>query len=227
MRLLSLFKSGNYRAAAVAAVRGYRFAQLQHTPFFSGLGDSAWMLYALVRSLKPAVCVEIGSARGKSACFIGQALKDNNHGKLFAIDPHDVNAWNDAGSLDTYPVLRENLRRLNVADRVEIIRKTSADAAANWGERSIDLLFIDGDHSYEGVKKDWDLFSPHVSKFGVVLFHDTIWEVGAADNNYRRQDMGVPQFTDELRRKGYPVITLPNDCGLSMVQPLVGGVPLL
>ena len=57
----------------------------------SGLGDSAWILYALARSLKPTVCVEIGSARGKSACFVGQALHENGHGKLYAIDPHNVN----------------------------------------------------------------------------------------------------------------------------------------
>ena len=115
---------------------------------------------------------------------------------------------------------------MNVADRVEIVRKTSIEAAVGWN-RPIDLLFIDGDHTYEGVKKDWELFSPHVTKFGVVLFHDTIWEVGEIDPNYRRSDMGVPQFTDELRRAGYPVITLPKDCGLSMVQPTAGGVPLL
>lgn len=68
-----------------------------------------------------------------------------------------------------------------------------------WNQ-SIDILFIDGDHSYDGVKRDWNLFSPHVTKFGVVIFHDTIWEVGEVTPKYKRNDMGVPQFVDELRK---------------------------
>ena len=67
--------------------------------FDSGLGDSAWLLYGLARSLKPNVCVEIGSARGKSACYVGMALLENGFGKLYAIDPHTVTNWNDSRSL--------------------------------------------------------------------------------------------------------------------------------
>ena len=38
----------------------------------------------------------------------------------------------------------------------------------------IDLLFIDGDHSYEGVKKDYELYSPFVKKGGMIVFHDIV-----------------------------------------------------
>ena len=58
--------------------------------FRSGPGDSSWLLYGLTRSLKPRICVEIGSARGKSACAVGLALQRNGGGKLFAIDPHSA-----------------------------------------------------------------------------------------------------------------------------------------
>jgi len=223
--LSKLLKARSYRAVANVVRRGYRFGQLQHIPFFSGVGDSAWVIYGLVRALKPAVCVEIGSARGKSACFIAQALQENDKGKLYAIDPHNVNAWNDVGSEDTFGVMSGNLRKLNLSHRVEIVRKTSTVAAVEWNV-PIDLLFIDGDHTYEGVRNDWDLFSPHLTKFGVALFHDTIWEVAEVDEQFRRKNMGVPSFVEELRRAGFPVITLPRDCGLSMVQKAAGGVPL-
>src|SRR4051812_47088043 len=66
--------------------------------FYSGLGDSAWLLYGIARSLKPTIAVEIGSARGKSACFIGMALKENGSGRLYAIDPHSRTEWNDSDS---------------------------------------------------------------------------------------------------------------------------------
>ena len=192
--------------------------------FHSGLGDSAWLLYGLARALKPKVAVEIGSARGKSACYVGQALKENGSGKLFAIDPHTRTDWNDEDSVDTLDEMRRNIRSLKLEKRVEIIRETSERAAARW-MLPIDMLFIDGDHSYEGVKRDWELFSPHVSAFGVVIFHDTIWDL-RPDARYSREDMGVPAFVEELRRAGYPVTTLDRDFGVSIVQPTLNGVPL-
>jgi len=67
--------------------RSFAYARAENIEFNSGLGHSAGLLYALTRSIKPTTCVEIGSARGKSACYIGMALKENGFGRLFAIDP--------------------------------------------------------------------------------------------------------------------------------------------
>jgi len=187
----------------------------------TGMGESAWLLHGLVRALKPTTCVEIGSAQGWSTCHIGLALRENFQGQLYAVDPHLPTAWNDVGAVDSLPILTRNLRRFGLQNCVSIIRATSEDAARNW-DRPIDLLLIDGDHSYEGVKKDWTLFSPHLRPFGVAVFHDTTWDLHGAN----RADMGVPRFVEELRRAGHPVITIDRDCGLSMVQKIPGGVPL-
>ena len=40
------------------------------------------------------------------------------------------------------------------------------------GNNELDFLFIDGDHSYEGVKQDYELYSPLVKKGGIIAFHD-------------------------------------------------------
>src|SRR5215470_15077066 len=88
--------------------------RLSRINFYSGLGDSAWLLYGICRSLKPSVAVEIGSARGKSACYIGMALKQNGFGRLFAIDPHAATSWNDDKSVDTYDIFRNNLKELGL-----------------------------------------------------------------------------------------------------------------
>ena len=198
--------------------------RLTDIEFLSGLGDSAFLLYGLARALKPKVAVEIGSARGKSACYVGRALKENGSGKVYAIDPHTSTDWNDIGSIDTYEVMKKNIKALGVEKQVVILRDVSQAVAARW-TLPIDIIFIDGDHSYEGVKRDWDLFSPYVTRFGVVVFHDTLWDL-RPDPQFSRAGMGVPRFVEELRAAGYPVITLDKDFGVSMVQPTVSGVML-
>lgn len=198
--------------------------KLQELTAQSGLGDSAHLLYALVKSSKPAVVVEIGSARGRSTCFMGLALKENGSGKIFAIDPHTRTAWNDANSVDTFDILRSNVSTLGLESFVEILRNTSNEVANGW-DQSIDILFIDGDHSYEGAKRDWELFSPFVKPFGSVVFHDTLWDL-KPDPKYARPDMGVPRLVDELREQGYPVITLDQNFGVSLIQPVRNGVRL-
>jgi predicted O-methyltransferase YrrM len=204
--------------------RVLRQARIARIAFNSGLGDSANLLYGLVRSMKPETCVEIGSARGKSACYIGIALAENGSGRLYAIDPHRPTKWNDAESVDTFKIIQANLAALGLSERVTIVRATSEEASRDW-RHPIDLLFIDGDHSYEGVRHDWDLFVPYVKPFGIVVFHDTAWEI-FNNRGPARPDMGVPRFVDELREAGYPVLTIDRDYGLSLVQPTPGGRPL-
>ena len=220
--------TGARRLRAIARRLGLRRRQgrlaYPRTNFGSGLGEGAWLLFGLVHAMRPTVCVEIGSARGQSACYIGMALKRMNHGHLYAIDPHETTAWNDVDPGDTYAELRRNLRAAGVDGRVTIVRSYSSDAAKDW-TLPIDLLFIDGDHSYDGVRRDWDLFAHHVREFGLVVFHDTLWE-RRPDPNWRREDMGVPRFVDDLRRRGFPVITFDQHYGISAVQPVIGGVPL-
>lgn len=214
------------RALLLAPKRKLRIPRVG---FRSGLGQGAWLLHGLVMSMKPSVCMEIGSARGCSACHIGLALRQLKRGRLFAVDPHTRTDWNDTSSVDTYEVMRRNIRAFGVQHYVEVLRNYSGEVAKDWKE-PIDMLFIDGDHSYEGVKEDWRLFSPHVRRFGVVVFHDTIWDVKRGLDSPPKPEtgrrMGVPRFVEELRQGGYPVITIDQHCGISLVQPVQGGVQL-
>jgi predicted O-methyltransferase YrrM len=203
----------------------FRRAKAEGIQFGSGLGDSSNLLYGLVRSMKPSVCVEIGSARGRSTCYIGMALKENGFGTLYAIDPHIRTDWNDYNSVDTYDILKDNIDALGLTGQVKLLRAFSEKIADSWDSK-IDLLFIDGDHSYDGVKQDWELFSPYLSPFGIAIFHDTIWDLQPDSVVSRLSKMGVPRFVNELRQKGYPVLTIEKDCGTSLIQPVIGGVPL-
>ncbi len=203
----------------------WRRYQLSRIDFRSGLGDSAWFLHGLVRSMKPNVCVEIGSAHGYSTCLIGLALKINLKGRLWAIDPHITNSWSDNEPEDTFGSIQANLGTLGISNYVHIVRKTTSQAAPDLPD-NIDFAFIDGDHSYEGVKTDWDIISRRMAPYGMIIFHDTMWDRNhdlAYYQKYRRENMGVPVLMEELRLEGYPIVTINQDWGLSVLQLPKGG----
>ena len=142
----------------------------------SGLGSSGNVLFSLVQAQAPEVVLEIGSARGRSACCMAQACRMNGRGKVYAIDPHRANAWTDPGTNgETLEFFRDRLRDYGLEPWCEIIVQTSADAAKQW-HRPIDFFFIDGDHTYAGVRQDFELFQPWLTPGALVAVHDTTWE---------------------------------------------------
>ena len=62
-----------------------------------------------------------------------------------------------------------------------------------------DILFIDGDHTYEGIKKDFEMYSPLVKNGGYIVFHDIV------DHSQSNPACRVKQFWDELRTTIYPM----------------------
>lgn len=79
-------------------------------------------------------------------------------------------------------------------------RKTLNQLSELLGDNMIDLLFIDGDHSYEGVKKDFELYKNLVSPSGFIAFHDIVPDsysrTGIKTNSYVGQ---VPKFWNEIK----------------------------
>jgi len=67
---------------------------------------------------------------------------------------------------------------------------------------SIDLLFIDGDHSYEGVKRDFQLYSPLVSRNGIIAFHDIVQDHAIRFGiDTSSCSGGVPTFWKEIKQE--------------------------
>jgi predicted O-methyltransferase YrrM len=192
----------------------------------SGLGDSAYVLYAMVRALRPEVITEIGSARGRSTCTLALACRQNGRGRVYAIDPQMRNLWTDGGTEgDNERFLRDRLRAYGLEDWCEVMRMTSAEAAARWS-KPIDLLFIDGDHTFEGVQHDFNAFQPWLTNKALVVFHDTAWEYFKGDPWYR-PDIGVPAYMHELQKAGYNSVTFAAMPGLTILHPRPGGFAFL
>jgi len=123
---------------------------------------------------------EIGSYIGASACCFGAALLSNSNkerSQLFCIDTWQNDAMSE-GSRDTWNEFKSNTSDFEKV--IVPIRGYSTDVIDQIASNvsSLDLLFIDGDHSYDGVKADWDTYKGLLTKGSIVVFHDIGWAEG-------------------------------------------------
>jgi predicted O-methyltransferase YrrM len=116
--------------------------------------------------------VEIGSWKGRSTAWLAAGARLAG-ATVYAIDPHTGSREDPAAA--TLAEFRANLARAGLSDHVEALVMTSAEAASAV-DGPVELLFIDGDHSYEAVRLDAALWLPKLVEGGTVMFHD----VGAA-----------------------------------------------
>ncbi|MBW7898486.1 hypothetical protein B188_13630 [Candidatus Brocadiaceae bacterium B188] len=163
---------------------------LRITEYFRGrelssLSERAF-LFRLSHDLpSDAKVVEIGSWIGASSCLLASGLK-GTRAKMYAIDNFKGNASDCSARIryrermsklktDTTKVIFDkNITYFNLENRIVAIVNDSLQAAKGFCEplHSIDLVFIDGDHSEEATKNDIALWLPFVKSGGIVVFHD-------------------------------------------------------
>jgi hypothetical protein len=83
-------------------------------------------------------------------------------------DPHATSSRDEHNTI--YADAVENVKKFG--DRVKIIHKTSVDAALDVANETLDFVFLDGDHSYEGVMADLEAWIPKIKKGGFIGGHD-------------------------------------------------------
>lgn len=119
------------------------------------------------------VILEIGSYRGKSTLALAMGAQHSG-ARVYSIDPHEEFTGVAGGKYGPPDLARkiDNIAKFQLGEIIFPICLNSHDVGRIWN-KSIDILWIDGDHSFEGVKGDYDLFSPFVKKNGLLLFHDS------------------------------------------------------
>jgi predicted O-methyltransferase YrrM len=162
--------------------------------------ESSWPLpYTSTVGLAPyikragpdLVGVEIGTCRGESAYLLLE--KCANLKKLYTIDPFtEFEDWNGTVPVDVLEkqkaIAIQNLKEWG--DRIEMVFEKSENVASRFEDESLDFVYIDGDHSYEGVMKDLTLYYPKVKKGGYLAGHDfdTLGSVKRAVMEYRNNN---------------------------------------
>ncbi len=119
-----------------------------------------------------AVIVEIGSWQGRSTVYLSNGSKAGKKAHIFAVDPH-TGPEQAAQDIWTYDIFMNNVAGGGAGELVTPIVKFSADAALDF-DKPVGFLFIDGDHSYEAVKTDFEKWYPKVIDGGIIAFHDSI-----------------------------------------------------
>lgn len=150
-------------------------------------------LLNILRSRPPKTLLEIGTSNGGTLFLLCRVAASD--ASIMSIDL-PLGAYGGG-----YPIWKKPLYRSFASRNQEIhlIRADSHDpatrekVAAILQGQEIDLLFIDGDHTYEGAKKDFEMYQPLVKRGGMIVFHDILPHrpgLGCGVDRYWNEIMG-------------------------------------
>lgn len=155
---------------------------------------------------QPKTYLEIGSYVGSSASLM---LQHPFKTKVICIDPLNLNKKHFNGTQIQEETLKININKNNINSNEVIINKnfsTDINLIKKLQNEKIDILFIDGDHSYKGVNNDWNNYKNLVVPGGYIIFDDY------CDWKYSPQvKKAVDNIVSKIDKTQYKIIgSLPN-----------------
>ncbi|SRR6266567_2494333 len=175
------------------------------------LKESAWNEHVpfamlLVELQRPRVIVELGTHCGVSYCAFCQAVTETGvRASCYAVDTWAGDSHTGPYGDDVYESLKAHHKRYESFS--QLLRMTFDEALQQVADKSVDLLHIDGLHTYEAVKRDYSSWLAKMSEKGIILFHDTV----VTDRNF-----GVHQLWRELA-PSFPHFNFEHGCGLGIL----------
>lgn len=164
----------------------------------------------LIDALKPKVTVELGTHTGNSYCAMLQAARkaglDQSGSRFYAVDHwhgDEHSAFYDNSVYDELKAYHDP----RYGHFSSLTRKSFEDAARDHPDGSVDLLHIDGFHTYEAVRHDHETWAAKMAPDGVIMFHDT---------NVLDRGFGVHRYFAEMSQR-YPTYESYHGFGLGVL----------
>ncbi len=173
------------------------------------IGDS-WCMhlpfaYDLMRDFAPSVFVELGVKQGESYFTFCQSAAENK----INVRCYGVDSWRgdiQTGELDPKVQAEAEMYNCRYSSFSELKAMFFVEALKDFPDGSIDLLHIDGTHTYADVKTDFESWLPKLSPKGIILFHDVV---------LRDHGFGVWKLWDEITRE-HDSFLFEFGCGLGV-----------
>ena len=163
----------------------------------------------LIRELSPKLFVELGTHFGHSYLAFCQAVAENKtKTQCYSVDTWQGDEHAGFYGDDVFVVLQEQNQK-RYSEFSKLMRMSFDDAVAYFSDASIDLLHIDGLHTYEEVRHDFETWLPKLAPGAVVLFHDTA---------VRERNFGVWKLWEELQVKYPNNLEFSHSHGLGVLQ---------
>jgi len=175
------------RALVNAALRAAGLPHADRIPSYVNRAELVALYHQARLCPKGAIALEIGSYLGASACYIAAGLATHG-GTLFCVDTWENDAMSE-GRRDTFDAFKRNIE--GASHLIRPVRKRSEDLEVTDIAVPLSLVFIDGDHSYDAVKRDFEKVEPWLARNGVLVFHD-----------FGRSKPGVTRFVAEVLETG-------------------------
>ena len=165
--------------------------------------------YDLVEAIRPAVLVELGVYNGLSFFTFCQAITEHD---IDAV-AYGIDCWEG----DEHTEFYDDSIYQGVADHARahyrgisyLLKMYFKDALAHFEDASVDLLHIDGLHTYEAVREDFQSWYPKVKPGGIVLFHDVMARI---------KDFGAWKYFQELEEEYADTFKFNHGYGLGVLR---------
>ena len=165
--------------------------------------------YDLVSAIRPSILVELGTHYGEAYFTFCQSVAENRINCLcYAVDHWEGEPHSAYYTEDVFDNVREHNTR-HYQSFSYLLRTSFDRALLQFADGSIDLLHIDGLHTYQAVSPDFRAWYPKVSPGGIVLFHDVV---------VRHGDFGVWRLWDELCSEFSDTFSFHHSFGLGVLR---------
>jgi GT2 family glycosyltransferase len=174
-------------------------AWLGHLPFAS------W----ITNEVSPKILVELGTHYGHSYFSFCQAVVNADiSSKCYAVDTWQGDEHAGEYGDEVFAKVDAH-NKANYSEFSRLLRMQFNEAVTYFADESVDLLHIDGLHTYEAVRHDFETWLPKLARGAVVIFHDT---------NVRERGFGVWRFWEELQERFPNNLEFVHSHGLGVLQ---------